>query len=95
MFSPECEPDGRYKPVQCFAHAHYGTRCWCVDENGRELSGSSVQGGQKPDCTRGKIALSQVLTLIQKAEDHFKYHLQYVMIDRVASDNGLYRLELK
>ena len=56
MFSPECESDGRYKSVQCFTHAHYGTRCWCVDENGREISGSSVQGGDKPDCTKGKIS---------------------------------------
>lgn len=66
-----------------------------MDEHGRELSGSSIQGGQKPDCTKGKIALSQVSTLIQKAEDHCKYHLQYVKIDRVVSDNGLCRLELK
>ena len=56
MFSPECQPDGSYNPVQCFAHAHYGTRCWCVDVNGREISGSSVQGGDKPDCKKGILA---------------------------------------
>ena len=57
MFSPECQPDGSYAPVQCFAHANYGTRCWCVDDNGREISRSSVQGGKKPDCEKGGLSL--------------------------------------
>ena len=55
MFSPECLSDGSYSLVQCFEHAHYGKKCWCVDKNGNEILGTSIKGGKKPDCTRSKF----------------------------------------
>ena len=47
-FIPQCEDDGSYSPMQCWSSTGY---CWCVDENGIEISGTSLGPGQgTPDC---------------------------------------------
>lgn len=46
-FVPECAPDGGFQVVQCHQLTGY---CWCVDTQGRPLTGSSVHL-QKPNCT--------------------------------------------
>jgi hypothetical protein len=45
-FIPKCESDGSYAKVQC--HGSTG-HCWCVDESGKERSGTRVRG--TPDCS--------------------------------------------
>ncbi len=50
-FIPQCEDDGSYSPMQCWSSTGY---CWCVDENGIEISGTSLGPGQgTPDCGGG------------------------------------------
>lgn len=44
LFVPECTKAGKYKEIQCYAGD-----CWCVDPNGKELSGSRVHGA-RPKC---------------------------------------------
>ncbi|MBN3300553.1 THYG protein, partial [Amia calva] len=48
VFSPSCDNDGAYSPVQCQA----GGQCWCVDATGKEVTGTRRQGGI-PDCGDG------------------------------------------
>lgn len=45
---PECDGEGKYKPIQC----SYGwdLKCWCADENGNAYSNTSVYSGT-PDCS--------------------------------------------
>ncbi|MBE37123.1 MAG: hypothetical protein CMP50_00390 [Flavobacteriales bacterium] len=38
-FIPECEEDGSYSPIQCWASTGY---CWCVDSNGIEIPGTAI-----------------------------------------------------
>ena len=50
-FIPQCEDDGSYAPMQCWSSTGY---CWCVDENGIEISGTALGPGQgTPDCGGG------------------------------------------
>ena len=50
-FIPQCEDDGSYSPIQCWSSTGY---CWCVDENGIEISGTFLGPGQgTPDCGGG------------------------------------------
>ncbi|XP_054841882.1 thyroglobulin [Eublepharis macularius] len=44
LFVPECTEEGKYKDIQCYAGD-----CWCVDSNGKEISGSRVHGTH-PKC---------------------------------------------
>ena len=47
-FIPQCEEDGSYSPMQCWSSTGY---CWCVDENGIEIPGSSLGPGEGfPNC---------------------------------------------
>jgi hypothetical protein len=47
-FVPQCEEDGSYSPMQCWASTGY---CWCVDDNGVEIPGTSIQSWLgTPDC---------------------------------------------
>ncbi|XP_078397371.1 thyroglobulin [Cetorhinus maximus] len=48
VFTPLCDANGNYLPVQCQA----GGQCWCTDSNGQEISGTRQQGGA-PDCGNG------------------------------------------
>lgn len=43
MFTPQCNQDGSYKPIQCYEKKNVGKWCWCVDENGLEIIGSKVE----------------------------------------------------
>uniref|UniRef100_A0ACB8FDY1 Uncharacterized protein n=1 Tax=Sphaerodactylus townsendi TaxID=933632 RepID=A0ACB8FDY1_9SAUR len=43
-FVPECTKAGTYREIQCYAGD-----CWCVDSNGKEISGSRVRGA-RPRC---------------------------------------------
>ncbi|CAN7937735.1 unnamed protein product [Ixodes hexagonus] len=47
VFVPDCNPDGGFVQVQCHRLTGY---CWCVDAQGKVLSGSSVQN-RRPNCT--------------------------------------------
>ncbi|XP_045930984.1 SPARC-related modular calcium-binding protein 1-like [Micropterus dolomieu] len=52
-FIPECTPDGRYSPVQCYAAVGY---CWCVRvDSGRPLPGTSAKN-RIPDCSGAEEA---------------------------------------
>ncbi|NXI36813.1 THYG protein, partial [Galbula dea] len=44
LFVPACTKEGRYEEVQC-----YSGECWCLDNSGREVPGSRVQG-KRPRC---------------------------------------------
>ena len=47
-FVPQCESDGSFSPMQCWGSAGY---CWCVDEDGVEISGTGLGPGQGfPNC---------------------------------------------
>ncbi|KAM9741557.1 CD74 molecule, major histocompatibility complex, class II invariant chain a [Menidia menidia] len=47
-FKPQCDEQGRYKPMQCWHATGY---CWCVDEAGTPIEGTTMRG--RPDCRRG------------------------------------------
>lgn len=47
VFVPQCTADGAFVQVQCHSLTAY---CWCVDPQGKVISGSSVQH-RKPNCT--------------------------------------------
>ncbi|XP_075717321.1 uncharacterized protein LOC142759243 isoform X3 [Rhinoderma darwinii] len=47
-FLPDCDEKGNYSPKQCHGSTGY---CWCVTENGEEISGSRTPPGQTaPTC---------------------------------------------
>ena len=47
-FVPQCEEDGSYSPLQCWGSTGY---CWCVDEDGVEIPGTSLGPGEGvPNC---------------------------------------------
>ena len=47
-FVPQCEDDGSFASTQCWGSTGY---CWCVDEYGVEISGTSIPSWQgMPDC---------------------------------------------
>jgi hypothetical protein len=49
-FIPQCEEDGSYSPMQCWGSTGY---CWCVDEYGVEIVGTSLGPGEGlPNCTQ-------------------------------------------
>ncbi|XP_061582009.1 CD74 molecule, major histocompatibility complex, class II invariant chain a, partial [Cololabis saira] len=49
-YKPQCDQQGRYKPVQCW---HATGFCWCVDETGNPIEGTSIRG--RPDCPHGGV----------------------------------------
>tara|TARA_B100001250_G_scaffold403643_1_gene418469 strand:- start:712 stop:1443 length:732 start_codon:yes stop_codon:yes gene_type:complete len=54
-FIPQCEEDGSYSPIQCWSSTGY---CWCVDENGIEIPGTSLGPGEGlPNCNPAQINL--------------------------------------
>ena len=47
-FIPQCEEDGSYANMQCWLSTGY---CWCVDENGTEIIGTSLASWEGiPNC---------------------------------------------
>ncbi|KAM9766649.1 nidogen-2 isoform 2-T2 [Menidia menidia] len=47
QYLPQCESDGHFRPVQCYGETTY---CWCVDQDGREISGTRSYDAVKPAC---------------------------------------------
>ena len=55
-FIPQCEDDGSFSPMQCWGSTGY---CWCVDENGEEIAGTSLGPGEGiPSCDQQGDSLS-------------------------------------
>lgn len=48
-YKPQCDEQGRYLPMQCWHATGY---CWCVDESGTTVEGTTMRG--RPDCQRGR-----------------------------------------
>ena len=47
-FVPQCEEDGSFASTQCWGSTGY---CWCVDEDGMEIPGTSIPSWEgTPDC---------------------------------------------
>ena len=46
-FTPSCERDGHFSPVQCHGSTGY---CWCVEQDGTEIPGSRIRG--EPVCSK-------------------------------------------
>ncbi|KAG8580389.1 hypothetical protein GDO81_007277 [Engystomops pustulosus] len=44
-FAPDCDEEGNFKPRQCYGSTGY---CWCVDDNGVEISATRTPPGEKP-----------------------------------------------
>ena len=60
-FVPQCEEDGSYSPIQCWASTGY---CWCVDEYGVEIIGTSTGPGEGlPDCENVQTNLCDSIEL--------------------------------
>ncbi|XP_078090061.1 uncharacterized protein nid2a [Mustelus asterias] len=54
-YIPECDEEGNFRPVQCHGSTGY---CWCVNENGQEISGTRTPPGTgQPQC--GAPAINQ------------------------------------
>lgn len=47
-FKPQCDEQGRYKPMQCWHATGY---CWCVDASGNPIEGTTMRG--RPQCGGG------------------------------------------
>jgi len=55
-FIPQCEDDGSYSPMQCWGSTGY---CWCVDDNGVEIPGTSLGPGEGfPNCNEQSDTLN-------------------------------------
>ena len=55
-YVPQCEEDGAYSPMQCWSSTGY---CWCVDENGEEIPGTSLGPGEGlPNCNEQEDPLN-------------------------------------
>lgn len=55
-FRPNCSESGEYEQVQC-----QGSKCWCSDKDGKEITGSEVQLPNKPVCD--VLVRSEITTL--------------------------------
>ena len=58
---PKCREDGSFEPTQCHQRDSKNY-CWCVDENGVEISHTKTHLG-KPNCTRCKYDMSNRILL--------------------------------
>lgn len=48
-YEPQCDEQGRFKPMQCWMSTGY---CWCVDETGKVIDGTTVKG--RASCQQGQ-----------------------------------------
>ncbi|XP_062904848.1 nidogen-2 isoform X5 [Mobula hypostoma] len=54
VYVPQCDAEGNFKPLQC--HSSTG-QCWCVDELGREISGTrTLPGSAHPQCGQPELS---------------------------------------
>ncbi|KFO85123.1 Thyroglobulin, partial [Buceros rhinoceros silvestris] len=69
LFVPTCTEEGRYEEVQCYAG-----ECWCLDNSGKEVPGSRVQG-RRPrcptDCEKQRRNLQNVKQSLPAGSDLF------------------------
>ncbi len=81
-FIPDCEDDGSYTAMQCWASTGY---CWCVDENGAEIPGTSLPSWQGfPECDsylaiehkQGSVDGKQPLKMIDVLGKEQPFHKQ-------------------
>uniref|UniRef100_A0AAX7THR8 Nidogen 1a n=1 Tax=Astatotilapia calliptera TaxID=8154 RepID=A0AAX7THR8_ASTCA len=56
-YIPTCDNNGQYEPMQC--HGSTG-HCWCVDQNGQEISGTRTGPGSRPMCIDHNTGLPPV-----------------------------------
>uniref|UniRef100_A0A8C9L469 Nidogen 2 n=1 Tax=Serinus canaria TaxID=9135 RepID=A0A8C9L469_SERCA len=47
QYVPQCDPSGDFTPLQCHGDSGY---CWCVEQSGREISGTRSEPGTTPPC---------------------------------------------
>lgn len=58
VFVPDCDSKGSYNPIQCLKSEG---PCWCVDKNGKEVSGTRNENGKPVDCPGKKMVYIGVL----------------------------------
>ena len=59
-YIPQCTLDCNWEPMQCWSSTGY---CWCVDENGVEISGTSTPSWQGfPDCEEFDVVGDECVT---------------------------------
>ena len=46
-FTPSCEREGHFSPVQCHGSIGY---CWCAEQDGTEIKGTRIRG--EPVCSK-------------------------------------------
>ncbi|XP_067929692.1 collagen alpha-1(XVIII) chain-like isoform X2 [Watersipora subatra] len=67
-FIPRCSPNGLYEPVQCFE-----TECWCVTDDGEEISNTRVASPSIPNCDYPALGATSVdlmkVVNVYKGED--------------------------
>lgn len=56
-FTPQCEADGSYTPLQCHGSTGY---CFCVDSNGQEILNTRNGPGRVPDCRAATLTPCQL-----------------------------------
>jgi len=88
-FVPQCEEDGSFSAIQCWTSTGY---CWCVDENGVEIPGSSFGPGEGfPNCETTQINLcdSIELSLLSYNFDNQQQNFQVGIDIQFSSDYWL------
>nr|QIM55159.1 H-2 class II histocompatibility antigen gamma chain [Lateolabrax japonicus] len=63
-YKPQCDEQGRYKPMQCWHATGY---CWCVDQTGTPIPGTTMRG--RPVCQGRGLTPRRVMmapSLMQK-----------------------------
>ena len=81
-FIPQCEDDGSYSPMQCWGSTGY---CWCVDENGIEIPGTSLGPGEGfPDC----IVQSDSLDVLFIGNSYTMYNELPNLVSSIADSMG-------
>ena len=81
-FIPQCEDDGSYSLMQCWGSTGY---CWCVDEDGVEIPGTSLGPGEGiPNCNNQ----SDSLNVLFIGNSYTFYNNLPTMISSIANSMG-------
>ena len=59
-YIPQCTENCEWEPMQCWSSTGY---CWCVDENGEEIEGTSMPLAQKHTETLGSAQVKSAILL--------------------------------
>ena len=73
-FIPKCTDDGAFELVQCNPSTGF---CWCVDEDGAEITHTKTKQG-RPDCKRRKFQILRVLLYHYDHFFHYNYYYYYI-----------------